>query len=1001
MRKIISVFFSLAVLFYACEDGSPPKKQSLLYNVTLSLTNPLAGEDLEINVAAAPEGEEITLTARLEPGRRLEITTDDLTLTDPLIEEDGGTIVFTMPAADVLLTVSFSDISGETFPLTTSQNGRLAGESLTADAPRYEAGETVTLTATLGTHRMVELNSPGIDISPPAIATDGGTASFTMPDAPAEVTALFRDVTYPINCHPQNALGKDAVRATPQEATPGSTVTISIDLEENRQVILDGNVTLGSDLIYQDGKTITFTMPSEEVTLGALFSELPEFEVTLNISGALAGEVLTTPSMRVYPGSSVQLNAEMATDRQVTLTSADVIPFPQTISNGNGSSLFTMPYGNVTINADFSAYVPPPEYDIDLQLSGAQPGESLIASLSESPSGGAIVLTAGLMENRRVLLTAEGLYLSSTTLSADGGTATFTMPARDVTITALFEDIPPQVYSLTFHTQGDLSGEGVVPSATTAEEGTLITITADLDTDREVALSAEGVSFTPSLITEDGGTATFTMSDGDLTVTAAFDDRIIPTYQVTLAPTGASSGEVIAIDPPEAREGETVTLTATLNPQRKVTFSSPGLDITPSILITDQETASFIMPEGDVALSATFADDLDVSETEIHLNATRLDYQQGVVSAMDGEGNFVSVWMSKNQASANGKSELYGRLFSHEGLPLTDEFQISAIEASLTYFDRNYYDVDMAADGRFAVAWSTYSGDPDTLYIQRYHNDGTEDGSRITVDDSSDAWTDYSVALSMADTGEIAVVFDWEAGFTTGLKGRTYNSDGTAKGASFWVSDSERAHEPDLAYNGTNLVAVWRENDTNMDIRARLMTEGGTALTDTFDVPAVTSGGEENPSVAMNASGQFVLAWEAEDLPVADNDPIMVQRFDADGSKRGSPLMVSTHDSGNSYLPSVGIDGDGNFAVAWQSYHEPDTVDDNEVWLRTFAIIGETIVVTPPERVNIFYDYHQEKASLDMNEDGDILVSWDDRKQEKSDNIDNDTGVFARLFPME
>jgi len=97
------------------------------------------------------------------------------------------------------------------------------------------------------------------------------------------------------------------------------------------------------------------------------------------------------------------------------------------------------------------------------------------------------------------------------TISADSDTATFTMPAKAVEVTATFSDIPSTLYPVSITPSGAAGTEEVTESVNEATEGTTITLTASLGEGRRVALSADSVTIAPSTISADGDTATFTM----------------------------------------------------------------------------------------------------------------------------------------------------------------------------------------------------------------------------------------------------------------------------------------------------------------------------------------------------------------------------------------------------------------------------------------------------------------------------------------------------------
>lgn len=79
------------------------------------------------------------------------------------------------------------------------------------------------------------------------------------------------------------------------------------------------------------------------------------------------------------------------------------------------------------------------------------------------------------------------------------------------------------------------------------------------------------------------------------------------THAVTVSPSGAETGESVSADVSDAAEEATVTLTASLNSGRQVALSASGVTISPSMISTDGDTATFTMPAADVEVTATFS----------------------------------------------------------------------------------------------------------------------------------------------------------------------------------------------------------------------------------------------------------------------------------------------------------------------------------------------------------------------------------------------------------
>ena len=77
-------------------------------------------------------------------------------------------------------------------------------------------------------------------------------------------------------------------------------------------------------------------------------------------------------------------------------------------------------------------------YAVTVSLSGAAAGESVTADVSEAAEGTTVTLTAALGSGRQVVLGAAGTTITPSTVNTNGTTASFTMPAQDVGVSAAF-----------------------------------------------------------------------------------------------------------------------------------------------------------------------------------------------------------------------------------------------------------------------------------------------------------------------------------------------------------------------------------------------------------------------------------------------------------------------------------------------------------------------------------------------------------------------------------
>ncbi|MBI3200912.1 MAG: hypothetical protein HYZ29_05145, partial [Myxococcales bacterium] len=383
---------------------------------------------------------------------------------------------------------------------------------------------------------------------------------------------------------------------------------------------------------------------------------------------------------------------------------------------------------------------------------------------------------------------------------------------------------------------------------------------------------------------------------------------------------------------------------------------------------------------------------------EIHVNTHLPQDQEHPRVAMASDGRFVVVWMSRGQA-ASGTSELYGQRFNADGTKAGAELQISATNASSLYWGPNYYDVAMAPDGRFVVAWSGYGGTDRKLYAQAFDATGAKTGAQQIVDSTTDQWTEYQVSLAMTKTGDFAVLFDWEKGFTAGAKLRLYTAAAAPKAAAFWVANKRRVHDIDLASNDNgDMVAAWHYYDTDTEVFAQRIDPAGSLLAGELSVNTSTKGAQNEPSVAVRADGSFGVVWQSTHAAPSLSQGVFAQLFDKSGNKQGGELAVSLSTSGIMEQPGIGVDSTGRWVVTWFNDGGPVAGKGDEVWAQRFNADGSR--PEPTFRVNTFDEGDQDDSRIAMAPGGRFVIAWSDHAQEEkvAGNTTHDSGVFAQLF---
>ncbi len=112
-------------------------------------------------------------------------------------------------------------------------------------------------------------------------------------------------------------------------------------------------------------------------------------------------------------------------------------------------------------------------------------------------------------------------------------------------------------------------------------------------------------------------------------------------------------------------------------------------------------------------------------------------------------------------------------------------------------------------------------------------------------------------------------------------------------------------------------------NETN--VYARRFAADGTPLGAEFRVNTVVAGNQSNSAVTMTPDGDFIIVWASESADFDQSWDIFGQRFDSLGNRLGGEFLVNTTTESIQSFPTVAVDTEGDFIVAWQSFGQEDS----------------------------------------------------------------------------
>ena len=320
------------------------------------------------------------------------------------------------------------------------------------------------------------------------------------------------------------------------------------------------------------------------------------------------------------------------------------------------------------------------------------------------------------------------------------------------------------------------------------------------------------------------------------------------------------------------------------------------------------------------------------------------------------------------------------------------EFQVNTV----TVNDQEQAAVAADSDGDFVIVWSSLGQDGSSwgVFAKRFDSSGVAKGGAFQVN-AHVTLTQDRPAVAMDDDGDFVVVWasDGQDGSSDGIFARRFDSNGIAQTSDLQVNTvtSFSQNLPSIAMDADgDFVVAWQSfhDGSGVGVFAQRFDSGGVAQAAEFQVNTYTAGYQAYASVAMDDDGGFVIAWDSDDQD-GDDDGVFAQLFDAAGVRVGAELLVNTTTSYSQSTPSAAMDGDGDFVVAWKSLGQDG--GGAGVFAQRFDPTGAP---TGGEvQVNSHTDLDQTQPVAAADDEGDFVVIWNSFYQDGSVG-----GIFGQLF---
>ena len=382
---------------------------------------------------------------------------------------------------------------------------------------------------------------------------------------------------------------------------------------------------------------------------------------------------------------------------------------------------------------------------------------------------------------------------------------------------------------------------------------------------------------------------------------------------------------------------------------------------------------------------------LGLDAADVTVSAT-VGQDQGPETAMRPDGQaFVVVWEAPDASGQGIYFQRYDANWQAAGA-------VTAVNTFTTGV-QTHASVGMDASGNFVIAWRSQnqvSGTSATdVYARRYNAAGTAiDASEFLVNSGQTTGEQDEPDVAVNSSGQFVItwyggpVFLAEDILAKGYTGITVGGSGAPTVAFSEVTVSNPANSiddqinPTVAIDGSgNFVVAYQSWSQTGGIAGnytpvvrRMNANGTTNGAEILLSPGLAGGSTD---IAMIGTG-FVVVWGAANVDNGNTSPgVVMQRYDSAGAPQGSKTLINTSfQLGSQSAARVSSNAAGDYVVAWTSEETDNDGLGTDVYYKKYnlggsVLIGDTLINTGATAVD---DKSQANAAPAMNTAGDFVI---------------------------
>ena len=351
-------------------------------------------------------------------------------------------------------------------------------------------------------------------------------------------------------------------------------------------------------------------------------------------------------------------------------------------------------------------------------------------------------------------------------------------------------------------------------------------------------------------------------------------------------------------------------------------------------------------------------------------------------------GTFMVVWEDQGANDGSG-SGIYGQLYSKNGVVIGTEKVLNLEKTGA----QKLPEAQGLASGHVVVSWV---GADSHVYARKFDSSGNavDDVKEFLANGTSSGDQANAAVATNSDGSFVAV---WEStgqdGSSTGVIGQRFATDGAKAGTEFIVNQTTAnvQKSPSIAVDGTgSFVVAWdsfKDPDSAEDVYARIYNKDGTAATGEFVVNEYAADEQVAPSVARLSSGNFAIAWSSFAQPTGTNYDVMLRCYDPSGNAIKSEQFANAETKADKQqrpkIAATTING-GRYLVVWDSFGEDGSTPTSWGIVGKMFTSGGCVPVPSPIKFNTKKDLAQWQVDVDVTTAGEFIVVWSSESQDGS-----------------